>query len=197
MVNSELKSQDPEHILNNLSIVAKKIEITDAMRDAIESGVSTFSKYNLRIAAVKAIVNIEKKEKKEKASIELTIQMPKHDTIVIKQLDDDLYAAIDTATSRAQKFLRRYHDKIKSHREEKGSHIKNSYHHIPMFMTEEIAIEEEDEIVPSDLFLHKPMEIADALTELKATGNLFFVFNDMDNKKRVLYKRKDNKYGLY
>lgn len=196
MVNPELKSQEPEHILNNLSIVAKKIEITDAMREAIESGVSTFSKYNLRIAAVKAIVDIKKKDKKEKASIELTIQMPKHDTIVITQLDDDLYNAIDTATSRAQKFLRRYHDKIKSHREEKGSHIKNSYHHIPMFMTEE-ATDDEDEIVPNDLVLHKPMEIADALNELKATGNLFFVFNDMDNKRRVLYKRKDNKYGLY
>ena len=45
---------------------------------------------------------------------------------------------------------------------------------------------------------YKPVEIGDALNELKADGGVFKVFYDMDDNFRVLYKMKDGShYGLY
>ena len=55
----------------------------------------------------------------------------------------------------------------------------------------------ESEIIPVDLELHKPLEIEDALNDLKNSNRHFLVFNDHDSKMRVIYKRKDGKFGLY
>ena len=57
--------------------------------------------------------------------------------------------------------------------------------------------DEVDEIVPTELELYKPLEIDEALNKLKESTDQFLVFNDMDAKMRVLYKRKDGKFGLF
>ena len=57
--------------------------------------------------------------------------------------------------------------------------------------------DEVDEIVPTELDLYKPLEIDEALNKLKESTDQFLVFNDMDAKMRVLYKRKDGKFGLF
>lgn len=56
---------------------------------------------------------------------------------------------------------------------------------------------EEDEIVPTELELYKPLEIEEALEKLKASKDIFLVFNDIDAKMRVLYKKKDGRFGLF
>jgi putative sigma-54 modulation protein len=56
----------------------------------------------------------------------------------------------------------------------------------------------EDEIVPVRLKSYKPMEIEEALNELKVDGGVFKVFYDLDDNFRVLYRMKDGKhFGLY
>jgi len=45
---------------------------------------------------------------------------------------------------------------------------------------------------------YKPIEIEEALNDLKSDGGVFKVFYDRDDNFRVLYKMKDNEhYGLY
>jgi len=48
-----------------------------------------------------------------------------------------------------------------------------------------------------ELDLYKPLSIEEALDMLKSSNKQFLIFNDLDGKTRVLYKRKDNKFGLY
>ena len=66
-----------------------------------------------------------------------------------------------------------------------------------MGFIEQILNDEVDEIVPTELELYKPLEIDEALNKLKESTDQFLVFNDMDAKMRVLYKRKDGKFGLF
>ena len=56
---------------------------------------------------------------------------------------------------------------------------------------------EVDEIIPMELELYKPLEIEEAMQKLKDSDAQFYVFNDMDAKMRVIYKRSDGKFGLY
>ena len=56
---------------------------------------------------------------------------------------------------------------------------------------------EVDEIIPMELELYKPIEIEEALQKLKDSEAQFYVFNDIDAKMRVIYKRSDGKFGLY
>ena len=113
---------------------------------------------------------------------------------MIKQRDDDLYAAIDVAANRAQKALRRHHERIRDHKKVGINEAKAASKDINMSEEREAL---EDEIVPHDLELHKPQEVADVLENLKDTDKQFEIFNDIDGKTRVLYKRKDGRFGLY
>ena len=62
---------------------------------------------------------------------------------------------------------------------------------------EATASNQEDEIVPMDLDLHKSTRYRRRTRKAKSSSQQFFVFNDKDSKMRVIYKRIDGKYGLY
>ena len=142
----------------NLSIVSKQLELTDAIKAYIQDKVGSFEKFNLDVIAVKAIVSSVDKNGKKGFAIEFILQLAGKDTVVIKQTDKDLYAAIDLAEGRAKKVLGRHHDKISSHK----THSKMS---IPFVTVEEDA--EDDEIVPAALDVDKPIEIDEALEIFK------------------------------
>lgn len=174
----------------NTSIVSRKIELTDGMREHVESVTEQFGKYNLDIIAVKTIISETKNHKKPGVEVEFTIQLPKRDTVVIKQGDKDFYAACDIAVERAKKVLRRIHDKQITVR---GDEEHKAEADVPSMYSDV----EEDEIVPADLELHKPIEPQEALDDLKTSNAMFKVFKDIDGNTRVLYRRKDGRFGLY
>jgi len=179
----------------NTSIVGRHVTLTDELKGHIESTIGTFSKYNLDIISVNAIISQEQKHGKNVITFEYVLNIANIDTVVVKQKDKDLHNAIDIATDRVTKILRRHSDKIKAHDATK--------------LTELDIVEEEDgiakelekldtEIIPMRLDSYKPVAIEEALADLKADGGAFKVFYDMDDNFRVLYKMKSGEhYGLY
>ncbi len=180
----------------NISMVGRQVELTDTIKQQIEASIDSLSKYNLDIISVRAIASGEEKKgnRGKNVSIEFTINLPNKNTIVIKQSDDDLYAAIDVAASRAQKALSRHHDRIRDHKKEGINEAKSASRDINMNDEKESM---EDEIVPHELELYKPQEVQDILENLKESEKQFEIFNDIDGKTRVLYKRNDGRFGLY
>jgi putative sigma-54 modulation protein len=177
----------------NLSIVGRQIELTDALKSYIEDAIETLKKYNLDIISVRAVVSADEKAGKKGFSVEFTINLPNKNTIVIKQKDKDLYAACDLAIERAKKVLRRHHDRIREHKAIKPEEIEAA-----KIIEDEInENSQSDEIVPVELDLYKPLEIEDALSNLKESNRQFLVFIDMDGKTRVLFKKTDGRFGLY
>lgn len=173
----------------NLSITGKQIQLTDPIKDYVENALDSLNKYNLDIISTRVVINADEKNGKKGFGVEVTINLPKTETIVIKQKDKDLYSAIDTALDRANKVFRRHHDKLTT---TKGANTKED-----VSIANETATDGVDEIIPMELELYKPLEIEEALQRLKDSGMQFFVFNDIDAKMRVIYKRSDNKFGLY
>ncbi|RUM58165.1 MAG: ribosome-associated translation inhibitor RaiA [Nautilia sp.] len=165
----------------NVSIVGRHIEVTDGMKAAINAVIEDIQKYNLDIISVKVVVE-ENKHKEVK--VEFNVIIADKGSVVITQIDKDFYKAVDLAKDRLEKKLRRYHDKLVSHK------VKEE---IPAFVTDS----EEDEIVPVDLMAEKPMTVDEALEEFKQTNEVFMVFKDLGGDTRVLYRRKDGKFGLY
>lgn len=178
----------------NMSIVGRHVDLTDPLKDYIQQAVETLKKYNLDIISIRAILSAEEKNGKKGFAIEFTINLAHKNTVVIKHKDKDVYTAIDLAIERAQKVLRRHHDKVVGHRvttldELEGKEIEKE--------EKAEAYGSDDEIVPVELELYKPMEVEEALGRLKDSEKQFYVFNDLDDKLRVIYKRNDGKYGLY
>jgi len=176
----------------NLSMTGRNIELTDAIKEHITASVETLKKFNLDIISVNVIVSTQSKKGKEHSVVEFVINLAHKNTIVIKQNDQDLYAAIDLATDRAQKAMRRIHDREVDH-QKVGLNVAKAED----VCVKAAAHEIEDEIVPVELDLYKPREVEDVLNDLKESDKMFEIFLDNEHKTRVLYKRSDGKFGLY
>ena len=176
----------------NISLVGRHVELTEAIKEHLNSSIESLEKFNLNIISVNAVASLQEKKG---TSIEFSINLAGKNTVVIKQRDDDLYAAIDVAIDRAQKALRRLSDRKSDHRNESINDAKNATNANIDLSSEQEALE--DEIVPHELGLYKPQEIGDVLESLKTSEKIFEIFNDHDGKTRVLYKRSDGRFGLY
>jgi len=176
----------------NISITGKQLELTDAIKSHITSSIDGLNKFNMDIISVNVVVSAQTKKGKEHAVVEFVINLAHKNSIVIKQNDLDMYTAIDIAISRAKKAMRRIHDKETDYQKTGLNESK----HQNIDVKDEIE-KQEDEIIPVELELYKPREVEDVLQDLKESGKLFEIFLDNENKTRVLYKRNDNKFGLY
>lgn len=177
----------------NTSITGRHFELTDTIKAYAEESIASLDKYNLNIISANTVISANEKRGRKGFEVEFIINLKDKHSITVHQVDKDVYAAMDLAIERVKKNLRRYSDKIKNH---KVPGIKS-------LINEEVFAESqfdasEVEIVPMDLELHKPLEFDDALEDLLSSENKHFVvFNDNEGVMRVMYKRNDNKVGLY
>jgi len=176
----------------NISLTGRHLELTDAIKAHMNTSIETLSKYNMDIISVNVIASSQTKKGKEHSVVEFVINLAHKNSIVIKQNDGDLYAAIDLAIARAQKAMRRMHDKDSEHHKVGMNEAKAE--------TADLKAEAEameDEIVPVQLDLYKPREVEDVLQDLKASDKIFEIFLDNEGKTRVLFKKSNAKFGLY
>ena len=165
----------------NTTVVGRNVELTEAMKDHIRKVIDEVEKYNLGI--IHAVVTIEK-DKRDFFDVEIIMNIPEKGTAVVHFKDKDMYAALDKAKDKLEKLLRRYHDKKTTYKQKDR--------------IEEIIVEEaKDEIVEMPLDIEKPLSIEEAVEEYKNSGLYFMVFRDTNGEKRVIYRRKDGKLGLY
>jgi putative sigma-54 modulation protein len=176
----------------NISLTGRHLELTDAIKAHMNTSIETLNKFNMDIISVNVVASAQTKKGKEHSVVEFVINLAHKNSIVIKQNNDDLYAAIDMAISRAQKAMRRMHDKDSSHHKVGLNEAKSVNADIK---AETEAME--DEIVPVELDLYKPREVEDVLHDLKDSDKVFEIFIDNEDKTRVLYKRNDGRFGLY
>jgi len=101
-----------------VQIRSKDITLNDEKKAHIEQGIEKFKKFSLDITRVNCMISPER----EGVLVEFEIHVAHTAPIVISEHHKDLDAAIDVAVDRANKALRRLHDKITDH---KGPSIKD------------------------------------------------------------------------
>ena len=177
----------------NKSITGRHFELTETIKAYADAAVEGLNKYHLNIISANTVISANEKNGKKGFITEFIVNLKDKNTIVITQNDKDVYAAIDLAIERVKKSLRRHADKIKGHRIMSFKDLG-----VEAEAVSEYSTDEELEIVPMDLELHKPLDFDEAIDALKAeTKRQFIVFNDHDSVMRVMYKRADGKFGLY
>ena len=176
----------------NISLTGRQLELTEPIKAHMNTSIETLSKYNMDIISINVVATAQTKKGKEHSMVEFVIHLSHKNSIIIKQNDDDLYAAIDLAIARAQKAMRRMHDRDTGHHKVGLNQAKSENVDV-----KEVAEANEDEIIPVELDLYKPREVEDVLNDLKDSTKMFEIFLDNEDKTRVLYKRNDGKFGLY
>ncbi len=176
----------------NKSITGRHFELTEPIKAYADTAIDTMEKYHLDIISASTVISANEKHGKKGFAVEFIINLKDKNTIVITQVDKDVYAAIDLAIERVKKSLRRHADKIKGHRIMSFKDMGEEAEAVLDLETSDV------EIVPMDLELHKPMDFDEAIEALKAEKKRqFIVFNDNEGLMRVMYKRADGKFGLY
>ncbi len=96
----------------NTPIRTKDITLTENTRNHVQKAKEQFMKFGLDITTINVLLS----KVKNGVEAEFDIHIAHNTPVVITQQDNDLDAAIDMAVERANKALRRLHDKEKSHR---------------------------------------------------------------------------------
>ena len=176
----------------NKSITGRHFELTDTIKAYADALLDGLKKYNLDITSANVVISADEKNGKKGFNVEFIVNLKDKNTIVITQVDKDVYAAMDLAAERVKKGLRRHKEKIKDHRIMSFKDLGEEAEAVSEIATEDI------EIVPMDLELHKPLDFEEAIDALREEKKRqFIVFNDYDGHMRVMYKRADGKFGLY
>jgi putative sigma-54 modulation protein len=95
----------------NVQVHSKEIALTGHLNDHIAAAIDNFKRYHLDITTV----NVNIKKVKQNVEVEFDIHIAHAQPVIITDNDVQIDAAIDLAIDRANKALRRLHDKMKDH----------------------------------------------------------------------------------
>ena len=168
-------------------IHGKKVEITDAIRNYIETKIGRLSKYFDKPSEITATVVVRIRGVEQ--IVEVTI--PTH-TVMLRgeESNKDLYAAIDLVSEKIERQIRK--NKTRLNRK----NTKNNY--IDFNFDFEPDSKEEEQIIGKRKHIEmKPMSEEEAILQMNLLDHDFFVFkNDKDGNVEVVYRRKAGNYGI-
>ena len=169
-----------------IKITGRNIELTDGIKDAVEDKLNKLEKYFTPDTDVYVTLSVEK----ERQKVEVTIPM-KGNYIRSEQVSNDMYVSIDLVEEVIERQLRKYRTKLASKKMNVAENFSEA------FIDSDADEDEEIKIVRTKRFGMKPMYPEDACVQMELTGHDFFVFRNAETDEvNVVYKRKNNTYGL-
>ncbi|MGT2888255.1 ribosome-associated translation inhibitor RaiA [Streptococcus didelphis] len=174
------------------SIRGENIEVTDAIRNYVESKLAKIEKYFVEDNEIDTRVNL-KVYREKTAKVEVTIHL---DSVTLRAEDvsQDMYGSIDLVVDKIERQIRKNKTKIaKKHREK----IPTGHVFTSEFEAEEVEEVPEIKIVRTKNLTLKPMSVEEARLQMELLGHDFFIYTDAENNEtNVLYRREDGNLGL-
>ena len=166
-------------------IVGKNMEVSSSLEKAVKDKLGKLDKFFSEDTTAHVTLSVNR----GRHIIEVTIPV-KGNVIRCEQVSTDMYASIDQAAEVIERQLKRYKSKIvKKHKAQAA--FKREY------LEEPYGTDEEIRIVRNKQFEMKPMYPEDACVQMELLGHGFYVFRNAETEQiNVVYKRKDNAYGL-
>ena len=174
------------------SIRGENIEVTEALRDYVESKLSKVEKYFNEDQELNARVNL-KVYREKTAKVEVTIPTGSV-TLRAEDVSQDMYGSIDLVVDKIERQIRKNNTKIaRKHREK----VPTGEVFSADFNNEQVEEAPAVEVVRTKNIELKPMDVEEAILQMELLGHDFFIYTDSeDNTTNVLYKREDGNYGL-
>lgn len=170
------------------NIRGQKVEVTNAIREYAEKKIGKISKYlsDLDDINVNVLFKVNSKEQK----VEVTIPVKK---MVLRAEDTskDLYAAIDLVYEKLERQIRKNKTRLIQRR------TKENLNDINVDFDNSDIDEDKNKVVKRKTLDTKPMSEEEAILQMNMLGHEFFIYKDSkSNNTCILYKRKDNDYGI-
>ena len=171
----------------NVNLRGEKIEITEAMRDYAKDKFQKLSKYLVNQEELMSHLLFKKNGEENKLEITLPLN---NFTLRIEEIGNDFYSTVDTAIDKLERQLVKNKTKLSN---------KKMKDKMDFVLAEFDDIEDDNNktIVKRKKIELKPMDEDEAILQMELLGHDFYVFKNIeDGKIAVLYRRKNNDYGL-
>lgn len=170
----------------NYNIRGDKIDVTDAINNYFKEKISRVEKYFDKESNIDAKVLFKVRGREQK--IEVTI-VTKNLQVRAEESHSDMYAAIDLVIDKIEGQIRKNKNRLKNKK-------YNDFNFENIIFDKDFK-EETNKIIRRKEIELKPMNEDEAILQMNLLGHNFFIFkNSENNEVNVLYKRKDEKYGL-
>jgi len=187
----------------DIVVTGRKMSVGDELKSYVETQLSNATKV-FKIDPMTAEVVLRRDNKPNRrspSSCEITLRTKGH-IIRTESTDDDVHAAIDIATAKLARQLRKFKTKVIDRRHsavkladvlaapEPDTAVENE-------LVAEVELDEEEKLVRIKEIDLDVLDIEAALLQMDLLGHDFFVFiSAEDGLTCVLYRRKAGGYGL-
>ena len=189
-----------------ISTTFRHMEASPAVRDYAEERLEKIRKYFQReLLSAHATFSVERNHNH---TAEFSLTLPNGIVLQARETTEDMYSSVDLAAARIERQVRKWKEKIRTHKPHGG----------PSFSIRQavIALETFEPHPGGDGHAHKgheatgkvpvvrertlevrTMSVEDAAMQLNLMEKEFLVFTDVDTSTiSVIYRRKDGNYGL-
>lgn len=173
-----------------ITITARGLELTPALRRYAERKLQKLKKYLNHITKAHVILSIEKH--RQIAEVTLSVR----DLIIRgEECSSDLYSSIDLVMGKLERQILRHKEKLVAHPGRSGERVAPASA-APAVEPAPLA-DEEPRVVRVKRFAVKPLSLDEAVMQMNLLGHSFFVFRNATTEEvNVLYRRRDGNYGL-
>lgn len=190
----------------NIQIIGRHLSVTEPMKDYAMDKVFKIERFTNRISDVTVIMDIQKLD--HRVEIILKVGSTK---IVSTAITTDMYVSIDQAVDKLEKQILKYKSRLQDHHAKGHAEIEMNVNVVrPQELDEEyygIGGENVDgqpvdslkphRVVKQEKRTLKTLSYDEAVMKMELSGDAFMLFkNEPDNKLKVIYRRKDNDYGI-
>lgn len=169
----------------------KNIKVTEAIESYVKEKLNRLDTYLGDSENVKANVLLNVHGRSQK--VEVTIPL-KNFILRAEDVQEDLYAAIDTVADKLQRQIRKNKTRLASKKMKTVAVQDFVFDKIEDVEEEE---DKEEKIVKRKKVEVKPMSEEEAILQMELLGHQFYIFKDAETLKPTLvYKRKEGNYGV-
>ena len=176
-----------------VTIRGRNMEVTPRLQEYIEKKIGRLDRYLPTLTEADVEVSTEKtKSAKHRQVVQLTVRS-KGTILRVEERDHDVFAAIDTVLDKMYRRIGRYKGKRQGRNRAGAEEIGGEA--LPEEYTQEAG--SSGRIVRTKRFQMVPMSPEEAIEQMELLGHDFYVFfNAAEERINVLYRRKDENYGL-
>ncbi len=168
----------------NIIVNGRHLEITPALKSYAEEKLKKFDRYLSHITEAVVTLTVEKYRHKAEVLLKANGLL-----IQAEGVTGEIYSAIDEVVEKLEKQVKKYKEKMVSHRKGEGKTAASA--------ESEKTDSEQGRIIKKKRFDMKPMSPDEAAMQMELLDKDFFVFsNQSSGEINVIYRRDDGNFGL-
>lgn len=168
----------------NIIVTGRHLEVTPVLKKYAEEKIKKFKRYLSNISEAIVTLTVEKYRHKVEVLLKVNGVL-----IQAEGITGEIYSSIDEVVEKLERQVKKYKEKLVSHRKNEGKAGGTYLSAIPT--------EETGRIIKNKKFELKPMSPDEAVMQMELLDKDFFVFtNDTSGNINVIYRRKDGNFGL-